>query len=275
MKTKLIALVFAFGFMFFSCEKNDNDENSLSVPTLNLALEDSNSTLLLDQISVYLDFYSALDELGLLKSASIEDCAVITRSNKLGTHYPVTITIDFGSGCKGFDGKLKAGKVIIVKSAPWKEAGATRTVTFVGHSFEGNKIDGTKTAKNEGVINGKQTFSWNITTTITKADNTVIKRNENRKHEHVAGFDTPLVRTDDIVNISGSSTVVKGDNETYSRKILTPLVKKGDCDFIVSGEVEITRGTAEKITINYGDGTCDNKAVVTKGTEKKEIELKK
>lgn len=275
MKTKLFALVFAFGFILFSCEKNENAENSLSVPALNLANEDANITQTLDFISVYIDFYSALDELGILKSAAIEDCAVITRSSKLGSQYPVTITIDFGTGCKGLDGKLKTGKVIIVKSAPWKDAGATRTVTFIGHSFDDQKIDGTKTAKNEGILNGKQTFSWSGTISLTKADNTIIKRTENRKHEHVAGFDTPLVRTDDIVNISGSSTVIKGENETYSRKILIPLVKKGDCDFIVAGEVEITRGTTEKIVINYGDGICDNKAVVTKGTEKKEIELKK
>jgi hypothetical protein len=38
--------------------------------------------------------------------------------------------------------------------------------------------------------------------------------------------------------------------------------------------VKIEREGAEPFELNYGDGECDNKAVVTRGEESKEIQLR-
>jgi hypothetical protein len=46
------------------------------------------------------------------------------------------------------------------------------------------------------------------------------------------------------------------------------------CQFIVSGVVEIEREGAEPFKLDYGSGECDNKAVVTRGSESKEIQLR-
>jgi len=261
--------------VLLSCQKNDSIETSLTPSNLNLVSEDALTTQFIDQIINFADFYSAIDEASLLKSAMVDlGCVTVTKTYKQGIPFPVTLVLDFGTGCTALDGKLKTGKMTIVKSAAWKDAGASRTVTFDNLTIDGVKMAGTQTATNDGVKNGKQTFTWTGNVTLTNADNTSVTRIETRTREFLAGFDTPAVQTDDVIQISGSSTVTKSDKTTYTRTILVPLVRKGDCNFITAGTVEISKSGAEKYTLDYGTGACDNKAIVTRGTSKKEIVLK-
>ena len=43
----------------------------------------------------------------------------------------------------------------------------------------------------------------------------------------------------------------------YKKVIVKPLVKTGDCDYIVSGIIKYFEGKKWVATIDYGDGTCD------------------
>ena len=272
MNRKVLFSALICGIAVFSCQKNDSIETTLTPLNLSIVADDASTTQFIDQMMVYVDFYSAIDEAVSLKSAALEGgCATVTRTNKQGVPFPVTIVIDFGNDCKGLDGKTKKGKVTIVKSAAWKDAGATRTVTFDNHFVDGVKMEGTQTCTN----NGSQSFTWTGDITITNVDKTTVQRVGTKTRKYLGGFDTPSVLTDDVIQVTGSCTVTKSDKTTYSRTILIPLIKKGDCDFITEGVVEISKTGAEKYTLDYGKGTCDNKATVTRGTVKKEIELKK
>ena len=259
---------------FFSCQKNEQLENVLTPSNLNLVVDDATTTEFINQMMILVDYYSGIDEAIIMKSATIDGgCATITRVTKQGSAFPVTITIDFGTSCVDKDGKTKSGKVTITKSASWITPGATRTVTFDNHFVDGVKMEGSQSSKNDGVINGKQTFTWSGNITLTKADKTSVTRSETRTRAFIAGFSTPAVTTDDVIEITGSSKVTKSDNTTYSRSIIVPLVRKGDCGFITAGKVEI-KNAKETFTIDYGTGACDNKATVTRGTTTKEITLK-
>lgn len=278
MKNVSFLVFILLGALVISCQKKDSIETNFTTANFELLADDVQTTSFIDQVMSSVDYYSAIDEASanVLKSASAEGtCATVTRSNILGNRYPVTITIDFGSACTAPNGKVKSGKVIIVKSAPWKDAGATRTVSFDNHFVDGVKIEGTQKATNNGVVNGKQSFTWNGDITLTKADGNSVSRNEVRTREYIAGFDTPGNTSDDVISLSGSSTVTKSDKTTYTRVILVPLVKHGDCDFISAGVVEISKSGTEKFSLDYGNGDCDNKATVTRGEISKEIVLKR
>ena len=58
----------------------------------------------------------------------------------------------------------------------------------------------------------------------------------------------------------------------FERHIITPLLRNRTCMFPSRGVIEITRG-GEMMTIDFGDGDCDNIALVTKDGEDEEIEL--
>ena len=66
------------------------------------------------------------------------------------------------------------------------------------------------------------------------------------------------------------------DGSTFAAEITTPLVKTNQTDCFrwpVSGVREITINETTVIIINYGDGTCDNIAEITKDGVTTTIEL--
>ena len=67
---------------------------------------------------------------------------------------------------------------------------------------------------------------------------------------------------------------LKGDGK-YEKIITKPLVRLDDCRFIVEGTVEFYRGDELIVTIDFGDGVCDNIATKTVGDETTEFLLKR
>jgi len=59
---------------------------------------------------------------------------------------------------------------------------------------------------------------------------------------------------------------------TFQREITEALLIDRTCRYPLSGVVEITRD-GETMTINYGDGVCDNIATVLKDGVEEEIDL--
>lgn len=64
----------------------------------------------------------------------------------------------------------------------------------------------------------------------------------------------------------GSGTLQAG-NRSYSMIVQAPLQLATCCGFVVSGQVLITAAGFLPATIDYGDGTCDDRAVMISGTE--------
>ena len=56
---------------------------------------------------------------------------------------------------------------------------------------------------------------------------------------------------------------VNRNGKAYDIKITKPLIKRFGCSYIESGIVELTPEGLSTRTIDYGDGTCDNKAKLT------------
>jgi hypothetical protein len=106
--------------------------------------------------------------------------------------------------------------------------------------------------------------------TITRG-NLVCVRENKEKQEWTAGFDT-RDKSDNIYFLSGIGSVTINDTASYTKTITSPLLFNASCDYISKGVVELTKnGTTA--TIDYGDGTCDNKATVTINGTTEEINL--
>ncbi len=61
----------------------------------------------------------------------------------------------------------------------------------------------------------------------------------------------------------------------YKKNILKPLVKIDGCDYIVEGKIEYTKNGAVVVTVDFGDGQCDNIATKTVDGVEHEIKLNK
>ncbi|MCJ7447088.1 MAG: hypothetical protein MUO72_05330 [Bacteroidales bacterium] len=197
----------------------------------------------------------------------IDSCVNVTVSSNT---YPKEIVIEYLAGCSNHRHD-KQGKVIINLSDTITNEGAVQTITYQDFYIDTIKVDLTATLKNLGKnSSGNWVITKTYTQTITKNDEVSVRKND-ESQEWTAGFET-TDKKDNVYYLSGSGSVVINDAEKYAKTITTPLLFDGSCEFIKSGVIELNRNGNEVI-IDYGDGTCDDKATVTTNGTTEEINL--
>src|SRR5262249_41510841 len=105
--------------------------------------------------------------------------------------------------------------------------------------------------------------------TITKAAGAgVINWQSNRTREWTAGEST-LTWNDDMYSITGSASGSTSGGSTFSSIITSPLIRNMSfaCRrHFVQGIIEHTPSGKQTRVIDFGNGTCDNIALVTIGS---------
>ena len=149
--------------------------------------------------------------------------------------------------------------------------------------LNGYSITGTKEWINNG-LNGNNQFNYTVRVKdgqITTPDGQIIKYSTTNTRTWVKGMATNFWTngidgiTDDVWEVTGTSTGVNLRGETYTATITTPWQYQANCQWLTSGTTQIeTTGLDDALTLDYGNGDCDNKATVSLGTWSREIELK-
>jgi hypothetical protein len=264
-----MAVVIMFIAAFNSCEKNDLSEFDKGVLT---SEEISASDGLFDDILEQAELYEDPVTKSGSELATCEPTVTITYPEQ--TQFPRVVTIDFGTeGCTGFNDVVRKGKIIITVSSPFMETGSTRTITFENFYVNDFKVEGTKTVVYNG-FNDVQNPTWSVEISgqITTPEGKIIIHNASRTREWVEGYDTPRSFLDDIFSISGTASGINARGNNYSSEIVSPLVKARSCRWIQQGIVS-TVCNDNNISIDFGAGTCDNKAIVSINGEEREIIL--
>jgi len=204
-----------------------------------------------------------------------DSCPAISVLHPSTGIWPKIITIDYGTGCTGFYDNTRSGRIIIEVTGPRREEGSKRRVTFDDYYFNEIKVEGTKLFENLG-LNANGNFVISVTLTdgkLTLPDGKTLERETEHQREWVAGFMTKN-KWDDECLVTGSAKGKNAEGISYFRTITSALHWKRVCAFIVSGVVKIEREGTEPFELNYGNGECDNVAVVSRGGESKEIQLR-
>jgi hypothetical protein len=263
---------------FNSCKKESKTIDQTSV---DLADDDAVSDAVYDDVFNTADNATIiLDQLGKsveAKSATVlaDSCPTITITNPAAALWPKVVTVDYGSGCTGFNDNTRSGKIIITVTGPRLQVGSTRTITFDNYFFNGIKVEGIKVLENKG-YNSNQNLIISVKLTggkLTLPDGKTIERSFDHQREWTAGLLTKNIWDDECL-ITGTATGKNINGVTYTNTILTALHWKRACRFIVSGVVKIERDGKPTVELDYGTGDCDAKAVVTIGGESKEILLR-
>ncbi|TMI93630.1 MAG: hypothetical protein E6H08_10285 [Bacteroidetes bacterium] len=199
----------------------------------------------------------------------------ITRLNGLDS-FPVKIVMDFGTGCTARDGRSRSGKIISTYTNRLFVVGAKATTVFDGYMVDSIKVQGTLTITNEGEAISANCIrhKWKVeveNAKLTKPNGNYTEWNSTKSITQVEGTCTPWVQLDDIYKIEGSGhgKVKRGDLLiAWNSEITDPLIKKFSCHWLVKGAIRVARlnlttSSPWVATINYGNGDCDNKAVVT------------
>ncbi|RPD40057.1 hypothetical protein EG028_15475 [Chitinophaga barathri] len=185
--------------------------------------------------------------------------------------FPKTLVIDYGAGCTDSRGRSRKGKINVVISKMFWQTGATATITFTNYFVNNIKVEGTQTVTNLS-SNGGFGYSYTIEGgKLTYPDASVVRYSGTRTLQQKEGGGT-LSILDDAYELTGNA---KLEDSTSSANILikTPLHRKISCQWIDKGELSVTVN-AHTASIKYGEGTCDNKAILTVGDKTKEITMK-
>ena len=175
------------------------------------------------------------------------------------------LTIDFGpANCECKDGKMRRGKIFANFTGPYWTPGTVITYTFENYFVEDNQVLGTKIVTNKG-LNSSSHFWWEIS-----EDGSIIKANNGgtitwistRQREWTEGMDTPFQWWDDVYQLTGEAHGINSSGADYQYNITTPLKKKLNCEWIVSGVLTLQVTGLPLITMDYGSGTCDNTATI-------------
>ncbi len=261
--------------VFASCSESEG----VYTTETDLTTEDVEAVVLADDITADIDNVLEDDDndFNLLgkgvdqSKSSVADCVVRTVEENPNEN-TVTITLDFGEGCVGKRGREFAGKIIIVYEKT--DTGYSKSVSFEEFSIDGNQLEGSKSivkVKENG--NGNKEATHTVDLSLTLSTGEIVTLEGTRTREKIEGDDT-FLRGDDVYSISGSWKFVNKDGIEFTGTIIENLRREYACKYIVSGITEISKN-GEVYTLDFGDGSCDNKATLTNANgESMEISLR-
>ena len=247
-----------------SCTKEANDDIDISQSAFDIEANTTSD-----------EFEKSADALTFDKvehacgpNGPIPECAIISIDYPEGTAFPKVITIDYGEvNCEVRPNLYKRGKEIITISDSLINVNAQRTITFEAFYINDNEVTGYKELTNTGVDeDGFITFSinndlavasWSQVATGTKT--------------WIEGFAT-LGEMDNVFLLEGSSLTIRNDI-SISRTITEALRVDRSCGYITEGIVSIVWNDINTATIDYGDGTCDDLAIIYRDGQEFEIDL--
>lgn len=256
---KLAFSALFLGILFTACQKDETTTNDLSTDQMVASLDQATADDLIEDVDVQVD--DAIETRGGGNSGG---CPVITFSPNDGS-YPRTITIDYGTdGCPGPGGRIRKGQIVVTLSDTLIQPGATRTVNFVDFYIDDAHVEGVRTWTNQGFdVNGNITIHRTVVGgKITFPNGDIVTWDADHTMTQVQGGNTPLILLDNVFEITGGSTGVNRNGKAWTVTITQPLVKKTGCPWFVSGVKSLTVD-GKTVSIDYGSGNCDNKAVVT------------
>jgi len=203
-------------------------------------------------------------------------CANVTLKTTAGT-FPDTLIVDFGTGCTSSgDGIARSGSITYIFSGKLGTTGTVISATFDNYTVNGYKLGGSYSITNTSPIGGYSLTTQVQNGTITNPNDSSYSFYGTKTLSLNLPIDTTFLNN--TFNITGGYTISNTNTgESLTATVNTPLLKKLSCQYIVSGVIGFayTKGSAISVngTLDYGDGTCDNTAVVTIGTYVKTVTL--
>jgi hypothetical protein len=201
---------------------------------------------------------------------SFHSCATVT--NDSVNHI---LLVDFGSGCTGADGKTRAGRIIInYNGTGYFDPGSSWVMTFDSFYVNSRHVEGTRSVVNNG-LNGSGNMTWSIDAQnmrITRPDGSWRAWNSQRTREIVSGFGDNTW-TNDVYLINGTMSGSNSNGQTITGTI-TNVRRDHSCHFITAGTMTMTPSGRPARTIDFGNGTCDDLATVTRNGVTRTIHLR-
>lgn len=288
---KHLLAVLMLSTVLFSCQK-DNSVNDQPV-------SDEDAVVMSEENAAADAEYDEAAEIGMSLDADLEAAARAGRTNfGLGIHanldlfaelrhrlgpcatvtvapndttYPKTVVIDYGAGCICRDGKFRKGSISLHFTKPLRRPGAVLTITLNDYYVNRAHIEGKKIITN---LSANAAIKYSVVVTggkVTWPNGRGFKYEKVKTVTQIQGSETVTV-SDDVFSIEGRSKTTYASGITVTKNTESPLIKPVACNWIVKGIMKI-KINARELFLDFGDGACDNKALLKWNGYEKEITL--
>ncbi|MFN4285324.1 MAG: hypothetical protein ACK4E8_05100 [Lacibacter sp.] len=284
--TATLALLLATAVTFTACKKEAMDKETEQA-TVESTINDTEADVAFDDV-----FNASMgigaetgEDLGLTSGIGIfartdgnlggrtQRCFTITVAPQTPGAFPKTVTINFGDGCLGPDGKVRRGRIITVYTGPMRVPGSKATTTFENYKVDSMRVEGTHEVTNTSSSNNRILSVRVIGAKLTWDSGRWVRWSTTRTITQTEGNGTPNFPMDDIFQITGAGRGENSRGISWAHEITEPLVKRFTCRWISKGIVRIRYNNAVG-TLDFGDGRCDNKATLTINGNSREITLR-
>ncbi len=273
LSVKLLLFFIVGSLIITSCESNDTAEFTEPIAAekaIVLAEVDDIS----DEINTVIDDFVMTEGMAGRSSNNMPDFLSCITKTIVFTDTTKTVTLDFGEGCTLPNAAVLSGKIIMTFAIDFEVHSFTMTYAFENFYYNDISVEGENTIvrvrENE---NGNPQSTLTINVKVTWPNGDFASREGTKIREWIEGYNT---RTwgDNVFLISGNWTAIFKDGTVLSANIIEALRREMACRFIVSGIVELQKNERTG-TLNFGDGTCDDKAIFTNDLgEETEITLR-
>ena len=256
-------MFFTFYFLLFtySCKK-DKAKNIDPESGKDFVLAEQSFTNVFKTLTYALQIENSFKSRKPFRKISMTDSVSLMQITASTDTFPKTILITF-IGYKS-DGVNYNGTIIANLSDKFRNTGSTMSVSFQNFSINNDSIKGQNIIKNTGP-NSLGNLVYNVQVNngliyISKSNQ--ITYSAVKTYTWLQG-DTSLTITDDVWQVSETGNGVNIDKEAFSFSSTTPLTIMMSCEWmIVSGVINITPASRDALIINYGNGVCENFALL-------------
>ncbi len=274
---KIALLSLSWGFLFTACTKDDQPVQPQEPQTEEIAVSD-NTTGLSESDEVVAIVEDALDRGGAAMRVSAEQetyvsaygATITVQKNGDGTG---NITVDFGGGITGRDGRTRKGKIFIAYTGSYRTHNSRQVVTFGNYYVNDHQVEGQKTLLTTiDTSNG----AYPIFVSQIKVESGKITWKDGKttewSGERTRKYDyknTLSDINDDVVTITGTTVGKSRNGMGFTAATTAPLVINVSCALSqkswlpLAGVLEVTPEAGTKRTVSYGSGNCDQTFSVT------------
>ncbi len=175
----------------------------------------------------------------------------------------LAVTWEFDpNGCQMPNGRTYTGTIHILRIFDHQNHNFRLDVNFDGVTIDSIAVDGSFSRTHVWQnANGHPESTATFDITVTWPNGDTATRQGTRTIEWIEGYDTHQ-HDDDVWLITGNWHITRRNGNQIDMTVTTPLRREFTCPYIVSGVLDITYN-GDHYTLDFGNGTCDDEAVLT------------
>lgn len=201
---------------------------------------------------------------GKISAATKDERLTCATRERVGSKEAGSLRVDFGNGCTDPRGNVRRGALVVEHTGRWNVPGSILNISYDNYSVNGVTMEGNRKVTVLSVEDS--TFTYDVVLTggkITWPDGKVATRDVKHRREHERHLNHLL----DRLIIYGTAQGTFRNGRGYSIEILERLIYRRAClaegVIIPTSGVKLIKHGDRELTVDYGDGTCDNIVTLT------------